>query len=222
VSRANKSGRAAPGSKHDPSVVMIYAEDEADRPAALSRALTHPTVQASQTLYALNRVNGDDYLTVEALRAELATQIKGVNGGDLKRAEALLTAQAHTLDALFNYYVRSAMASELLSQFEVKLRLALRAQNQCRATLETLALIKNPQPVAFVRQANIAHGPQQVNNATAVPQESSRAGDSEKGRNEVLEKCDERLDDRMAQATRGADLAMATEGSVNRPTDSQR
>jgi hypothetical protein len=37
--------------------------------------------------------------------------------------------------------------------------LALKAQSQCRATLETLAAIKNPQPVAFVRQANIAHGP---------------------------------------------------------------
>ena len=32
---------------------------------------------------------------------------------------------------------------------------------------ETLAVIKNPQPVAFVRQANIANGPQQVNNAPA-------------------------------------------------------
>jgi len=43
------------------------------------------------------------------------------------------------------------------------LRLALKAQGQCRATLETLAAIKNP-PVVFARQANIAHGPQQVNN----------------------------------------------------------
>ena len=54
------------------------------------------------------------------------------------------------------------------------LRLALKAQSQCRATLATLAAVKNPQPVAFVRQANIAHGPQQVNNAAAA--EASRAG----------------------------------------------
>jgi hypothetical protein len=46
---------------------------------------------------------------------------------------------------------------------ETYLRLALKAQSQCRATLETLAAIRNPQPVAFVRQANIAHGPQQLN-----------------------------------------------------------
>jgi hypothetical protein len=37
-------------------------------------------------------------------------------------------------------------------------------QAQCRATIEALAEIKNPRPVAFVKQANIAQGPQQVNN----------------------------------------------------------
>ena len=49
------------------------------------------------------------------------------------------------------------------------MRLSLKAQGQCRATLETLAVIKNP-PV-FAHQANIAHGPQQVNNTrpTAKP-----------------------------------------------------
>jgi hypothetical protein len=35
------------------------------------------------------------------------------------------------------------------------MRLALRAQGQCRATLETLAVMKSP-PTVFARQANIA------------------------------------------------------------------
>ena len=46
---------------------------------------------------------------------------------------------------------------------ETYVRLALKAQAQCRATLETLATIKNP-PVVYARQANIAAGRQQVNN----------------------------------------------------------
>ena len=33
-------------------------------------------------------------------------------------------------------------------------------------TLETLASVKNP-PVVYARQANIAHGPQQVNNGVS-------------------------------------------------------
>lgn len=48
---------------------------------------------------------------------------------------------------------------EYLNATDTYLRLALKAQAQCRATLQTLAEIKNPRPVAFVKQANIAHGP---------------------------------------------------------------
>ena len=75
---------------------------------------------------------------------------------------------------------------EYMYAAETYLRLALKAQGQCRATLETLAVIKNPQPIAFVRQANIAHGPQQVNNGPAQPGEPSRAGKTEKQQNKTF------------------------------------
>ena len=42
------------------------------------------------------------------------------------------------------------------------MRLALKAQAQCRATIETLAVLKNP-PVVYARHADVA-GQQQVNN----------------------------------------------------------
>ena len=44
------------------------------------------------------------------------------------------------------------------------MRLALKAQSQCRTTIETLTILKNPTTI-FARQANIAQGSQQVNNA---------------------------------------------------------
>ena len=47
-------------------------------------------------------------------------------------------------------------------------RLALKAQSQCRATLETLADIKQPRHVVIAQQANLAHQ-QQVNNGTGQP-----------------------------------------------------
>jgi len=46
---------------------------------------------------------------------------------------------------------------------EKYMRLALKAQGQCRATLETLAAIKNPQPYIQNNKAQY----QQVNNGTA-------------------------------------------------------
>ena len=48
------------------------------------------------------------------------------------------------------------------------MRMALRAQSQCRATLETLATIKNP-PIVYAKQANFAAGHQQVNNGVTAP-----------------------------------------------------
>lgn len=145
-------------------------------------------------------------------------QCELANKGDLSRAESLLTAQAHTLDAIFHKLARKATDVEYLNQLDVNLRLALKAQSQCRATLEALAAIKNPQPVAFVRQANIAHGPQQVNNAGAV--DASRAEKSGNQPNKVLEhQHGERLDFGTAGAAGGADSPLETVGAVNRPED---
>lgn len=98
---------------------------------------------------------------LDALRAS----VKAVQGGDLAGAEAMLTAQAAALNAIFGEMARRSALNmgQYLDAAERYMRLALKAQGQCRATLETLAAIKNP-PIVFARQANIAHGPQQVNN----------------------------------------------------------
>jgi hypothetical protein len=112
---------------------------------------------------------------------------------------------------------------EYMYAAETYLRLALKAQGQCRATLETLAVIKNPQPIAFVRQANIAHGPQQVNNGPAQPGEPSRAGKTEKQQNKLLEaENGERLELKTAGAASEADSSLETVGAVHRPKDSSR
>jgi hypothetical protein len=72
-----------------------------------------------------------------------------------------------------------------LEQFQVNLRLAFKAQGQCRSTFETLALMKNP-PV-FARNANIANGPQQVNTQTVINGPASRAAISEAAPTKLLE-----------------------------------
>jgi hypothetical protein len=107
---------------------------------------------------------GDDVLFNEYV-AELRKQTDAIVAGDLSGVESMLATQANTLDLIFNQLARKAANCEYLNQFQVHLSLALKAQAQSRATLEALAEIKNPRPVAFVKQANIANGPQQVNNA---------------------------------------------------------
>ena len=104
----------------------------------------------------------------------LRTTIKEVKRGDLSSAETILVGQAAALNAMFYELARRAGANmgKHLGTMETYMRLALKAQGQCRATLETLAAIKNP-PVVYARQANINNGgQQQVNNGTEPPLKS--------------------------------------------------
>lgn len=107
-------------------------------------------------------------LSLTDMVASLKESGEAVNNGDLKGAEQMLNAQAVSLNSIFAELARrSAMnVGEHMEAMERYMRLALKAQGQCRATLETLAAIKNP-PVVFARQANISNGPQQVNNGVS-------------------------------------------------------
>ena len=147
---------------------------------------------------------------VQTLMDQLRTTFDQVNNGDLQHCEAMLVGQAHALQSIFMSLARRAANQEYLKQYEVYLRLALKAQNQSRMTLETLAAIKNP-PVVFAKQANInqGNGNQQVNNGT--PSSSSHAGKNINQQNELLEvqHGSETLDSRTTGAAIEKDKAMA-------------
>lgn len=88
-----------------------------------------------------------------------------VNAGDLKSAEAMLIAQAFSLQALSVRLIERATAQDWLPQFETMMRLGLKAQAQSRLAIEALATLKHgPAVVARNAQVNVANGPQQVNN----------------------------------------------------------
>jgi hypothetical protein len=197
----------------DPSNTVRISSDPADRPRLIAQLAITPSLQGASTIKRWSHVVGD--LDVTSLVDELRQQAATASGGDLKRQEAMLAIQAHTLDTIFNELARRANAAEYLPQFEAYLRLGLKAQSQCRATVEALAEIKNPKQVAIVQQANIASGPQQVNNVpNGVP---ARAEKAENRQDKLLEKSDgEWLDGITQGSTIGSDSAMATVGVVQR------
>ena len=108
---------------------------------------------------------------------DLHRQIEGLKGGDMGSVEAMLFGQAKVLETMFTSLARRAANNDGLKQFQCNLTLALKAQAQCRATLEALAEIKYPRSVAFVRQTNMTTGPQQVNNGntTGFGEQNARA-----------------------------------------------
>jgi len=131
--------------------------------------MLRPTVRAAQMIAQFDHDAGE--LDLNSLVTRLGEQVSAVQAGDLGRAEEMLVAHAHTLDMLFHLLVRRSVRNLDAGHAEAGdayMRFALRTQSQCRATLETLAVVKNPPSVSFVRQANIANGPQQVNNRRGV------------------------------------------------------
>ena len=217
--RKNNPVSAPKPKKDDPKALKVARLPDEDLADALARTSLRPTVQAALTLRDYNKVFGE--LSINTLVDDLGKQCERASSGDLKRAEAILTAQAHTLDAIFHNLARRAQRAEYLNQLELNMRLALKAQAQCRATLETFAAIKNPQPVAFVRQANIAHGPQQVNNAP--PPDATRAEESKNQPNKLMEhQHAERLDIGAAKASGGIDSTMEALAAVDRTKDGSR
>lgn len=104
-------------------------------------------------------------LDLPKMVAMLNQQVKDLQEGDSSQTESILFSQAVTLNAIFLEMARRAALNmnEHIHATEAYMRMALRAQNQVRLTLETINTIKNP-PVVIAKQANITSGPQQVNN----------------------------------------------------------
>ena len=177
-------------------------QDNRDNSQALATLALTPSLQSARTIRQYSSSFGE--LDLGCLVDELRGQIEDAIDGDLNRAEAMLVSQAHCLDAIFNHLARLAVCSEYLSSVDTYLKLGLRAQSQCRATLETLANIKNPR--MSLNQTNIAQN-QQVN-----------IGSENKTRqNELLEKSDgERLEFRTAETPVNADSDVETVGAIHR------
>jgi hypothetical protein len=179
----------------------------------IAKAAASPHVSAALVAVDYARPTHGDVSLMETI-AVLSEKSEAVNAGNLKDAEALLMSQAFALNSIFGELARRAALNmgEYLDAADKYMRLALKAQGQCRATLETLATIKNP-PVLFAKQANIAHGPQQVNNGTPLP---ARTENATIAPNELLEAHTVTgLDCKATAAAARSDSALATVGALH-------
>ena len=186
--------------KNKTSVIVNAGKDE-DLDEVVAKILTMPEVGAAGTIRGLNDIHD-----VNALTKILSQQTADVVGGNMTRPEAMLLSQAHTLDALFNSLVMKGLGQSHMPHYESFLRLAYKAQSQCRSTLQTLSDIKNPS-VVYAKQANITNGNQQINNGVPAP----RTQETIKYTNELLtELPNEALDNRRTGETVPVNSELAT------------
>jgi len=119
-----------------------------------------PEFKASVTAHAYAPLIGEQDLGAVFQRlSDLTTNSVKENSRDL---EFMLTAQALALDSIFNRLAIQAQANigKHPKVADTYLRLAFKAQNQCRATTESLVSLKSPRQ--HIHQTNVA-GAMQIN-----------------------------------------------------------
>jgi len=91
--------------------------------------------------------------------AEVLSRVREAANRDTKSQEAILVGQIISMNAVYTDLAIIARQNlSNLAVFERLMRLAFKAQSNCRATGEALGALQNP-PSVFARQANFANGP---------------------------------------------------------------
>jgi len=192
--------------------------EEAEKTTA--KIAIDPSTNAAAVISSYGTTFGD--LESQALYETLLASIEKVTNGNMTKPEAMLMGQAEALQAIFVRLACKANNQIYIKNTEKFLKLALKAQSQCRSTLEALATIKNP-PVVYAQQANIAQGHQQINNysnehISATKFMPTHAEKNKSDQNELLEvKNEQRMDFGTSAETSTMDQEMVSVEKVNRP-----
>jgi hypothetical protein len=200
----NKAGKAKAT-----QLAEEQAEPSAERQAENILAPERPAATIVMTY-----LNMHDVPVGLAVMDQLQVQHAKVAAGDMSDAESMLMSQAVALQAIFANLATRAKDQSELSQIQTLTVLAIKAQSACRATIQALGDLKFPRQAMFVKQANIANGPQQVNNGVTVGHAHEAKPDSAN----KLSGTDHELlqDTRSASSTVAGNQSLATMGKVNR------
>jgi hypothetical protein len=155
-------------------IIPVSPKDEAEAKKIAELCLS-PEFNAAR----LTCTFGPSSLDFAEAAGMLAEHARATNNGDLSHAEAMLLNQAHALQAMFVNLAERAQKQTRIPQIQCLMGLALKAQAQCRATLQTMVEVKFPKSATFIRQANIAHQDGAgAEGASAMPGDAANHGRS--------------------------------------------
>jgi hypothetical protein len=146
-----------------PQVIELKLEKNQTKEKALAEFKSKSEFLSTAVIESFNVSLGEDFDFQSAMQV-LEKTTQQIKSGDLSKIEQMYISQAVALEAIFTKTIRKASTAEHLPQYQAHMHLALKAQNQSRATLQALVQLKQPSYTTFVKQANIAQGHQQVNN----------------------------------------------------------
>lgn len=169
----------------DKKALSLVQTGNESKDAVIAKAALSPYLSGAVVADAYqSNLMGPDVDLMEMVNV-LTENARQAREGDLSNLEAMLLSQATGLQAIFTSLAKRAQVQTSQRNLEAFLGLAMKAQSQSRATIATLVELKFPRQVAFVRQTNVSHGPQQVNNHIE-PGVDSRAEEIKSQRDKLL------------------------------------
>jgi subtilase family serine protease len=129
--------------------LVIECKDEQDKKEKLARLSNDPTYHASLINIQANISSLD--IDLKELSTHLKAQQEAVASGELISLEKMLVGQVQALQSIFSYASCKALSCDYLNQLQIYSKLALKAQNQCRSTVATLANMKAPKSTTFIK-----------------------------------------------------------------------
>jgi len=146
------------------AVPVVKGKTELETAERIAKLAVSPEMSSQRVVAASERNKGlDEHLDIPQLMAALKAESERLSGGKSEDIGPILANQALALQSLFSRLTERALSQSHTSNIEAFMRLALRAQSQCRATLESLSSL-NKTPTVFAQQANVATN-QQINYA---------------------------------------------------------
>lgn len=142
----------------------LKVPEEPGKPSAqlLAEIAINPAAHSLATVQQFTRHTMGEQ-DVNALFEAIIAQTKAGKNGDLSQVRAMLTGQALALNSIFSELARRAGSNmgEYLQATQLYMNLALKAQAQCRATIEALDRLTNGH-VQTVKHVHINEGGQAV------------------------------------------------------------
>lgn len=210
------STRSRPKQKiTDPNEYIIKRNYEQDDLKTETEFLLSPSTIGAATARVMNfgRTISNIDISGEYSKQMLESSFEQIKEGDLSMLEQVLVGQVVALNIAFSGLATKASMQTDRTSMQMLMNLSFKAQNQCRATIDSLVQLRRPSPTQFIKQANISGGHQQVNNLhgiNAIPQ------------NELLDNLNERMD-RGAQSTpKRVNQTVETMGAINGGKDTGR
>ncbi|MCK0099840.1 hypothetical protein MWU38_10640 [Qipengyuania sp. S6317L1] len=157
-----KSKKSKAGSARDKARLDVEGQPEKSKERNLADVSLDPAASgmAAARMFIAGSFGEQDSTE---LYLSLSDKGKAAASGDLTHYKTMLAAQADTLNSVFTELARRAALNmgEYISATEIYMRLALKAQVQCKANIEALDRLSNGR-VQTVRHVHVNDGGQAV------------------------------------------------------------